>query len=236
MSDFFGFGAITNAINNHLMGFQNNYFNKKASKKAYERSLYMSNSAHQREVADLEAAGLNPVLSAIGNGAATVSVPVGGSNPMSGGNIVNASSNEKAEWKLLESHREKMDSEKAAADSLSVKNTADAARSNAETVGIKADNILKVAKSDWFQGLDKAQQYEVINSMMFPSNEIGQIRGIVSTLFDTGADGNQGGRNSAKSISQGEHRSSIEQSKESNKPSRPINTPHYQHIKERMYD
>jgi len=57
--------------------------NRKAKKEASanrEFQLYMSNTAHQREIQDLEKAGLNPILSGTGGGGA--SAPAGASATM----------------------------------------------------------------------------------------------------------------------------------------------------------
>lgn len=65
-------------------------FNSKEAAKNRDWQMYMSNTAHQREVRDLLAAGLNPILSAMGgNGATTGTGATASSQAMSGasGNV-----------------------------------------------------------------------------------------------------------------------------------------------------
>lgn len=65
--------AIGAGVGNIIMQDQTNQANQRMSENQMEFQKWMSNTAHQREVKDLQAAGLNPTLSAGGNGASTPS-------------------------------------------------------------------------------------------------------------------------------------------------------------------
>lgn len=68
-------GAAITAVGQH----NTNQKNKGEAQKNRDFQMNASNTAHQREVADLRAAGLNPILSAGGSGAST---PSGGQATM----------------------------------------------------------------------------------------------------------------------------------------------------------
>lgn len=66
-----GAAAIAGSLISSNSAREANKQNVQMQKETNETSIELANSAHQREVADLQAAGLNPVLSAGGTGAAT---------------------------------------------------------------------------------------------------------------------------------------------------------------------
>ena len=101
-------------------------------------SVDLANSAHQREVRDLRAAGLNPILSAGGSGAATPSIgAVQASNPYEGlGHTAREVSREIAR---LVSDQQLLSNDQMAAQSENIR---------AQRIQIESDAELKKAMAD----------------------------------------------------------------------------------------
>lgn len=172
-------GSLIDGVFDVGMGLFNDYRGRKNSQKAYHRQLYMSNTAHQREVKDLIAAGLNPILSTSGNGAATVSVPVAHSQMTKGSYAATYNS-----ARTINKQNELMDAQIAREESATKVNDANAELVSSQNVAQKAQNIFELGKTEFFEGLPKKAKYDLVNAMLFPNSAVGQVRGLASSIVD----------------------------------------------------
>lgn len=140
-------GLATGAISSFTGGWIGDYFNKKSASRQNSYNLYQTSTAHQREVRDLKAAGLNPILSALGSGASTLPVAVQSSGNAVAENIGKlAQSRFRREDELAVSQMRKNEADVASAKAVAVNQLEQAKSQENQRVLSSANAALALAE------------------------------------------------------------------------------------------
>lgn len=186
--------GIISAGANTVGGLIQNQNSRANTDHAFNQSLEASNTAHQREVTDLRAAGLNPILSALGSGASTP-----GATPSESSNLGEGISKGMDTAIAVKSMNKELQSKDASINQMN----ANASNINADTdnKGAQRNLINAQAHQAHIDAQNKALQSELLEKTL-PSmikkakaegdwSQVNQIMGIIGA-----------GTNSAKDVMQ----------------------------------